>query len=53
MDAEISCHYRTARAVPLLSGAESRWQLAVVSAKSMVSQDVDGCVQQLSCVYGL
>jgi len=29
MDAEICCRYRTARAVPLLFGGESRWHWSV------------------------
>ncbi len=53
MDAEISCRYRTARAVPLLFGAESRWHWAVGSEKSMVSQEADVCVYELCCVCGL
>jgi hypothetical protein len=53
MDAEISCRYRTARAVPLRFGAESRWQWAVARAKSMVLLEAEGCGEQPSCVYGL
>jgi hypothetical protein len=42
MDAEISCRYRTARAVPLLLGAESRWQRSVANAMSIVLQEAEG-----------
>jgi len=53
MDAEIFCRYRTARAVPLRFGAESRRQWAVARAKSMVLLEAAGCREQPSCVYGL